>query len=70
MLSPLNSIISIISPSFITFLLLKVSGIPLLEISSKQKYGQGKYAKEYEKYVNDTPDLIPFTNVKKNKKEE
>jgi len=53
LLSPLQSIISIISPSFITYLLLKVSGIPLLEISSKQKYGNGKYAKEYEQYVNE-----------------
>lgn len=60
LLSPIQSAISIISPAFITFLLLKVSGIPLLEISSKKKYGTGKYAKEYEKYVDNTPDLIPF----------
>ena len=60
-LSPLQRAVSVISPSFITFLLLKVSGIPLLEESSKKKYGQGKYAKEYEKYIQDTPQLIPFT---------
>jgi steroid 5-alpha reductase family enzyme len=69
LLSPIQSAISIISPSFITFLLLKVSGIPLLEVSSKNKYGKGQHAKEYEKYIEKTPDLIPFLNVKKSKKD-
>ena len=71
LLSPLQCAISIISPSFITFLLLNVSGIPLLEKSSKEKYGQGKYAKEYNKYIQDTPQLIPFTksNNKNNTKD-
>ena len=68
LLSPIQRAISIISPSFITFLLLKVSGIPLLEESSKKNYGQGKYAKEYEKYVQDTPQLIPFTKSSNNNK--
>ena len=69
LLSPIQSAISIISPSFITFLLLRVSGIPLLEVSSKKKYGKGEHAKEYEKYIENTPDLIPFLNAKKSKKD-
>ncbi len=48
--------LSMISPIWIVFLLVKISGIPLLEKKGKRKYG-GDPA--YIHYMNDTHKLIP-----------
>lgn len=50
------SLIALISPVFITYLLLKLSGIPLLEKKYKKQY-QGN--SEYEEYIRNTPLLMP-----------
>lgn len=47
------------SPVFITFILLNLSGIPILEKMAKERYAGNK---EYEEYCLKTPMLIPFTN--------
>jgi steroid 5-alpha reductase family enzyme len=56
-LSVPNSIVTIISPLIITYLLLKVSGIPMLEA----KY---KGDAEYEEYQAKTNALIPWFSKK------
>ena len=48
--------IAIISPIFVTLLLTRVSGIPLLEKKADQKWGGQE---EYEEYKEKTPVLIP-----------
>jgi steroid 5-alpha reductase family enzyme len=48
---------AIISPIFVTFLLLKVSGIPLAEQNSKMKYGDDS---AYKHYVNSTNIVVPW----------
>lgn len=61
--------VSVISPLFVTWLLVKVSGIPLLEIMNDKKY---KDNAEYTKYKNSTPMLLPnfFLLLKNNEKKE
>lgn len=49
--------LSIISPLFITFLLTKVSGIPILERQNMKKW---KGNPQYLQYVQTTPRLLPF----------
>lgn len=49
--------VTIIGPIFITFILLFVSGIPLLEKSYNKKYGNDK---EYQEYKKNTSKLIPL----------
>lgn len=49
--------LSILSPAFVAFLLIKVSGIPLLEKSSFRKWGTSP---AYVDYVQSTSILIPF----------
>lgn len=49
--------VSIISPLFITFLLTKVSGIPILERQNMKKW---KDNPQYLEYVQKTPCLLPF----------
>lgn len=44
---------TVISPMLITFLLFKVSGVPMLE----EKYAQNV---EYRDYIQQTPSIIPF----------
>ncbi|MEL6300500.1 MAG: DUF1295 domain-containing protein [Pseudomonadota bacterium] len=48
--------VTLISPVFVTFLLTKVSGIPLLEKRSDEKWGGQE---DYEAYKARTPVLIP-----------
>uniref|UniRef100_A0A7S3GPN9 Steroid 5-alpha reductase C-terminal domain-containing protein n=1 Tax=Spumella elongata TaxID=89044 RepID=A0A7S3GPN9_9STRA len=48
--------VALLSPVFITFLLFKLSGIPLLEKKHSAEY---KGNKQYEEYVRITPLLIP-----------
>jgi len=45
-----------ISPLFVTLLLTRVSGIPLLERKADQKWGGQA---DYEEYKKNTPVLIP-----------
>lgn len=48
--------IALISPAFVTFLLTRVSGIPMLEKSADEKWGGQP---DYEAYKASTPVLIP-----------
>ena len=48
--------VALISPVFVTLLLTRVSGVPLLEKKADQKWGGQA---EYEKYKKQTPVLIP-----------
>lgn len=48
--------IALISPVFVTFLLTRVSGVPLLEQKADKKWGGQE---EYESYKRKTPVLIP-----------
>ena len=49
--------LTIISPIFVTFLLTKVSGIPLLARNGKKRWGDDP---EYQDYIKRTPVLIPL----------
>uniref|UniRef100_A0A0B6YER3 Uncharacterized protein n=1 Tax=Arion vulgaris TaxID=1028688 RepID=A0A0B6YER3_9EUPU len=49
--------ISIISPIFVTFLLTRISGIPLLESAAHKKWGTDPF---YQDYVKKTAVLVPF----------
>lgn len=49
--------IALISPVFVTLLLTRVSGIPLLEKKADQKWGGQD---DYEAYKKNTPVLIPY----------
>ena len=48
--------VALISPLFVTLLLTRVSGVPLLEKKADTKWGGQA---EYEAYKNRTPVLIP-----------
>jgi steroid 5-alpha reductase family enzyme len=48
--------IALISPVFVTLLLTRVSGVPLLENKSDKKWGGQE---DYEAYKKRTPVLIP-----------
>ena len=48
--------VTLISPVFVTFLLTKVSGVPMLEESADERWGGEE---EYEAYKRNTPVLIP-----------
>ncbi|KAB8295907.1 hypothetical protein EYC80_008728 [Monilinia laxa] len=45
-----------VSPAFVTFLLLKVSGVPLSEVKYDKKYG---HRKDYQEWKKNTPMFIP-----------
>lgn len=49
----------IVSPLFVSLLLIKLSGIPPLEHSAKKKWGD---TPEYKEYIRRVPVLIPFSN--------
>jgi len=51
-----------LSPFFTTFLLLKVSGIPMIEAAGKKKWG---HLPEYQNYMANTNRLIPGRPAKK-----
>lgn len=52
-----SSLIGFLSPAFVAFLLICVSGIPLLEKRADQRFGEEN---EYQIYKKSTPVLIPF----------
>jgi steroid 5-alpha reductase family enzyme len=45
-----------VSPAFTAFLLLKVSGVPMVEAAGKKKWGDNP---EYQNYMKHTNMLIP-----------
>jgi steroid 5-alpha reductase family enzyme len=55
-------LITLISPLFVTFLLLKVSGVKLLEESGQKRWGTDP---EYQQYLARTPVLVPFIGSSK-----
>ncbi len=59
-LSQINKLIALISPVFITFLLLFVSGIPILEKKADEKWGKDK---KYLQYKKKTSVLIPYQGL-------
>ena len=52
--------IALISPLFVTFLLTRVSGVPMLEKSADEKWGGQP---EFEAYKTHTPVLIPSLSL-------
>ena len=49
--------VTLISPIFVSFLLLKVSGVPLLENNAESRWGDDP---EFRQYKARTPSLIPY----------
>ena len=49
--------VTLISPIFVALLLIKVSGVRLLEADGKDRWGSDP---NYQYYVNNTPGLVPF----------
>lgn len=47
---------AVVSPSFVTFLLLKVSGVPLSEEKYDKRFGERK---EYREWKENTPKFVP-----------
>jgi steroid 5-alpha reductase family enzyme len=47
---------TLISPVFVAFLLIKISGIPLLEAKADDRWGGDE---DYEAYKRNTPVLVP-----------
>lgn len=47
---------SYVSPAFVTFLLLKVSGVPLSEKKYNKRYGDRK---DYQEWKRNTPKFFP-----------
>ena len=54
--------VTLISPIFVAFLLIKVSGMRLLEKSGMQRWGDDP---AYRNYVASTPSLVPFSKGRK-----
>lgn len=52
---------ALLSPLFVCFLLLKISGIPLLESAADKKWGDDA---SYKQYKANTSVLIPFVGRK------
>ena len=57
-----NSLIATLSPLFITFMLIGVSGIPLLEKSADKRWGKDKKYKDYKRLAN-RGVMIGFTGM-------
>ncbi len=58
-LSGIDRAIALLSPVYIAFVLLRVSGVPILEKSADQKWGQNK---SYLVYKRNVPVLVPNRN--------
>jgi steroid 5-alpha reductase family enzyme len=57
--------LGLLSPIFVAFLLINVSGIPLLEKAADEKWGGEK---DYQVYKQTVPVLIPFIGRRGNAK--
>lgn len=56
-LNPVSALsLTYVSPAFVTFLLLKVSGVPLSEKKYDKKFGERK---EYQEWKKNTPKFFP-----------
>ncbi|MBM31702.1 MAG: hypothetical protein CL764_02470 [Chloroflexi bacterium] len=55
-------LLSLLSPIFVTILLIKISGVPILEENNKKRWGDNI---EYLNYINNTPMIIPRILKKK-----
>jgi len=56
-LNPVSALsLSYVSPAFVTFLLLKVSGVPGSEKKYDKKFGERK---EYQEWKKNTPKFFP-----------
>lgn len=55
----------VLSPVFVAFLLINVSGIPLLEKAADEKWGEEK---DYQQYKQHVPVLIPVIGRRGNAK--
>ena len=49
--------VTLVSPIFVSFLLLKVSGVPMLENNAESRWGNDP---AFRKYKENTPTLIPY----------
>ena len=49
-------LLTLVSPLFVTFLLTRVSGIPMLEAVGRKRWGDDA---AYQQYLESTPSLIP-----------
>jgi len=58
--TPMEVVVASLSPLFVTFLLTKVSGIPMLEKMNDKQWANDK---DYQKYKKRTSILIPFPRV-------
>jgi len=54
--------VALVSPVFVTLLLTKVSGVPLLEKRADKKWGKRE---DYQQYKAKTPVLIPFIKLRR-----
>ena len=48
--------LSLLSPIFVAILLIKISGVPILEENNKNRWGDNP---EYLTYIKNTPMIIP-----------
>ena len=55
--------LTLISPLFVSILLIRISGVNLLEKRSDAKWGSSNL---YQEYKNSTPILVPFIKINKN----
>lgn len=60
-LMAIQKVLGLLSPLFISFLLIFVSGIPLLEKRADKKWGKDK---KYLQYKDSTSILVPFLKIK------
>lgn len=49
---------SLLSPLFITGLLLNLSGVPIHDRNNRKRFGKDP---RYQQYLRDTPTIVPFT---------
>lgn len=49
---------TVLSPLFITGLLLGLSGVPIHDRNNRKRFGQDP---RYQRYLRDTPTIVPFT---------
>ena len=52
--------LAVLSPIGVYLLISRISGVPLLEKSGLKKWGQ---LPEYQRYLRQTPELIPFVRT-------
>lgn len=56
--------VSVLSPLFITGLLLNLSGVPIHDRNNRKRFGQDP---KYQQYLRNTPTIVPFFSGQKTK---